>query len=58
MPDSPKRPREFPDDARQDAGYPPDEAQRGEQRDHSKPMPSIHAGVEEIRIWDEAAGCE
>ncbi len=29
-------------------------AQRGEQPDDFKPMPSIGRGVEEIRIWDEA----
>ena len=52
--DSLKRLREFPDDARQDAGYQLDKVQRGEQPDDFKPMPSIGQGVEEIRIWDEA----
>jgi len=52
--DSLKRLREFPDDARQDAGYQLDKVQRGEQPDDFKPMPSIGPGVEEIRIWDEA----
>ena len=52
--DSLKRLREFPDDARQDAGYQLDKVQRGEQPDDFKPMPSIGHGVEEIRVWDEA----
>jgi len=52
--DSLKRLREFPDDARQDAGYQLDKVPRGEQADDFKPMPSIGQGVEEIRIRDEA----
>ena len=52
--DSLKRLREFPDDARQDAGYQLDKVQRGQQADDFKPMSSIGRGVEEIRIWDEA----
>jgi phage-related protein len=52
--DSLKRLREFPEDARQDAGYQLDKVQRGQQPDDFKPMPSIGQGVEEIRIWDEA----
>ena len=52
--DSLKRLREFPDDARQDAGYQLDKVQRGEQPDDFKPMPSIGKGVEEIRVWDDA----
>jgi len=44
---------EFPEDARQDAGYQLDKVQRGEQPDDFKPMPSIGKGVEEIRIWDD-----
>ena len=46
--------RDFPEDARQDAGYQIDKVQRGEQPDDFKPMPSIGKGVEEIRIWDES----
>jgi phage-related protein len=46
--------REFPDDARQDAGYQLDKIQRGGQADDVKPMPSIGRGVEEIRVWDDA----
>ena len=52
--DSLKRLREFPDDARQDAGRQLDQVQRGKQPDDFKPMPSIGKGVEEIRVWDEA----
>jgi phage-related protein len=46
--------REFPNDARHDAGYQLDRVQRGLQPDDFKPMPSIGRGVEEIRIWDES----
>lgn len=45
--------REFPEDARHDAGYQLDKVQRGEQPDDFKPMPSIGKGVEEIRMWDD-----
>lgn len=51
--DSLKRLREFPEDARHDAGYQIDKVQRGQQPDDFKPMPAIGKGVEEIRIWDE-----
>ncbi len=47
-------PAEFPEDARQDAGYQLDKVQRGEQPNDFKLMPSIGQGVEEIRVWDEA----
>lgn len=46
--------RDFPKDARQDAGRQLDLVQRGKQPDDFKPMPSIGKGVEEIRVWDEA----
>ena len=46
--------REFPSDARQDAGRQIDRVQRGVQPDDFKPMPSIGKGVEEIRVWDES----
>ena len=42
--------REFPDDARQDAGYQLDRVQHGLQPGDFKPMPSIGTGVEEIRV--------
>ena len=46
--------REFPEDARHDAGYQLDKVQRGEQPDDFKTMPSIGKGVEEIRIRDDS----
>ena len=45
--------RQFPSDARQDAGRQLAQIQRGRQPDDFKPMPSIGVGVEEIRITDE-----
>jgi phage-related protein len=52
--DSLKCLREFPEDARQDAGYQLDKVQRGERPDDFKPMQSIGKGVEEIRVWDDS----
>ncbi len=52
--DSLKRLREFPEDAKHDAGYQLDKVQRGEQPDDFNPMPSIGKGVEEIRVWDDS----
>lgn len=52
--DSLDRLREFPEDARQDAGYQLDRVQRGLQPDDFKPMPTIGGGVAEIRIWDDS----
>jgi phage-related protein len=52
--DSLKCLREFPEDAKQDAGYQLDKVQRGDQPDDFKPMPSIGKGVEEIRVWDDS----
>ncbi len=52
--DSLKCLREFPSDAKQDAGYQLDKVQRGKRPDDCKSMPSIGKGVEEIRLWDEA----
>jgi phage-related protein len=49
--DSLKAVRDFPDDARQDAGHQLDLVQRGEQPDDFKPMPVIGPGVEELRLW-------
>ena len=46
--------REFPEEARQEAGFQLDKVQRGKQPDDFKPMPSIGKGVEEIRVWDDA----
>ena len=50
--DSLKCIRDFPDDARHDAGYQLDKVQRGSQPDDCKPMPGIGKGVEEIRVTD------
>jgi phage-related protein len=52
--DSLQRLRDFPEDARQDAGFQLDQVQRGRQPSDFKPMPSVGKGVEELRIWDEA----
>ena len=52
--DSLKSLREFPEDARHDAGYQLDRVQRGEQPDDFKPMPSIGKGVEDLRVWDDS----
>lgn len=46
--DSLHKPRDFPEAAKQDAGYPLDRLQRGLQPDDFKPMRSIGKGVEEI----------
>ena len=37
-----------------DAGYQLDKVQHGLSPDDTKPMPSIGAGVSELRIWDGA----
>jgi len=46
--------RDFPEDARHDAGYQLDKVQRGERPDDFKPMPVVGKGVEEIRVADES----
>lgn len=50
--DSLKRLREFSDLAKRKAGHELDALQQGLQPTDFKPMPSIGAGVEEIRVWD------
>lgn len=52
--DSLERLREFPEDARNNAGYQLEQVQRGKQPDDFKPMPSIGKGVEEIRVRDDS----
>ena len=52
--DSLKCLRDFPEDARYDAGYQLDKVQRGEQPDDCKPMPTIAKGVEEIRVTGDS----
>lgn len=49
-----ERLREFPEDARHDAGYQLEIVQRGQQPDDFKPMPTIGRGVEEIRVRDDS----
>ena len=46
--------REFPEDARHDAGYQLDKVQRGEQPDDFKPVAPIGKGVEETRVADDS----
>ena len=46
--------RDFPGDARYDAGYQLQKVQRGEQPDDFKPLAVVGKGVEEIRIADES----
>lgn len=47
--------RAFPEDVRREAGHQLDQVQQGREPDDWKPMPSIGAGVREIRIR-EASG--
>lgn len=51
--DSLKCLRDFPEDARHDAGYQIGRVQQGNQPRDFKSLPSIGKGVEEIRIWDD-----
>ncbi|MFH1021658.1 MAG: type II toxin-antitoxin system RelE/ParE family toxin [Pseudomonadota bacterium] len=46
--------RDFPNSARQEAGFQVDKVQRGEEPDDWKPMTTIGQGVKEICIRDEA----
>jgi phage-related protein len=46
--------RDFPEDARHDAGYQLEKLQRGEQPDDFKPLVTVGKGAEEIRITDES----
>lgn len=46
--------RSFPQTAMREAGYQLDRVQQGLSPDDAKPMPSVGAGVSELRIWDEA----
>ena len=45
--------RGFPSDAKREAGYQLDRVQRGLEPNDWKPMPTIGAGVREIRIMHE-----
>jgi phage-related protein len=42
--------RDFPVEARREAGYQLDQVQHGSEPDNWKPMPTIGKGVQEIRI--------
>lgn len=46
--------RDFPQTAMREAGHQLDKVQHGLAPDDAKPMPTIGAGVLELRIWDEA----
>jgi phage-related protein len=46
--------RGFPVDARREAGHQIDQVQRGLDPDDWKPMPTVGAGVKEIRVRDAA----
>ncbi len=46
--------RAFPSSARHEAGHQIDRVQQGYQPDDWKPMPTVGAGVQEIRIRDAA----
>jgi phage-related protein len=46
--------RDFPQTAMRDVGHQLDKVQHGLTPDDAKPMPTIGAGVMELRIWDEA----
>jgi phage-related protein len=46
--------REFPKDARHNAGYQLEKLQAGKSPNDFKPMPAIGKGVEEIRVWDDS----
>jgi len=52
--DSLDRMREFPADARREAGHELDQVQNGRDPTDWKPMPTVGAGVREIRIRDAA----
>lgn len=45
--------RNFPLSARREAGYQIDKVQHGEEPDDWKPMKTVGAGVQEIRVQDE-----
>jgi phage-related protein len=46
--------RELSEAARETAGYQLFKVQQGKEPDDWKPMPSVGAGVNEIRVWDES----
>lgn len=46
--------RDFPEDARREAGYQLDRVQNGLDPKDWKPMPSVGSGVREVRIREES----
>jgi phage-related protein len=52
--DSLQRLRDFPEDARHDAGHQLDKVQHGEQPDDFKSLAAVGKGVEEIRITEDS----
>lgn len=48
--------RAFPEDARETAGHQLFKVQQGKEPDDWKPMPTVGAGVNEIRVRDESRG--
>ncbi len=46
--------RELPEDARETAGHQLFKVQQGKEPDDWKPMPSVGAGVQEIRVWEDS----
>jgi phage-related protein len=46
--------RDFPESARETAGHQLFKVQQGKEPDDWKPMSTVEAGVQEIRIWDES----
>ena len=46
--------RELPDDAKETAGHQLFKVQQGKEPDDWKPMPTVGAGVNEIRVRDES----
>ena len=45
--------RELSEDARETAGHQLFKVQQGKEPDDWKPMPTVGAGVQEIRVWEE-----
>ena len=46
--------RELPESVRETAGQQVFKVQQGKEPDDWKPMPTVGAGVQEIRVWDES----
>ena len=44
--------KELPDEAKETAGHQLFKVQQGKEPDDWKPMPSVGAGVQEIRVWE------